>query len=337
MPPSLADVSGLITESAASAPTRLVIHADDVGMNHGANQAFVELSHFGTITAGSVMVPCPWFSEIAEAAAADDGLDCGVHLTLNSEMTHYRWGPITRPGPSSGLVDDHGYLWPDVASVRRHAHPEAVEAEWRAQLERALAEGIDVTHLDAHMGSALAPEWCDRYVSLGSSSESLCFSRQASATTGPATTSAERIDGPYGEAVAAARGAGMPVFDQVLETDFSRPRHEHADYKAMLGNLDKSLVYCAFHPNAPGGAEIEAIEPDQFHVRTDEYQLFGTPDWSNWLHSRPLHAYNDARTARRLASPARRTCTRCPVEVRARSGARDSGSGSAARVSHTDR
>ena len=55
-------------------------------------------------------------------------------------------------------------MWSRVADVRRHAHPDAVEAEWRAQVERALAAGLDVTHVDAHMGAALAPEWCDRYV-----------------------------------------------------------------------------------------------------------------------------------------------------------------------------
>ncbi len=264
-----------------------MIHADDVGMNHGANRAFVELSHLGTITAGSVMVPCPWFSEIAEAAAADSSLDCGVHLTLTSEMTHYRWAPITRPEPSSGLVDDHGYLWPDVASVRRRAHPDAVEAEWRAQVERARAAGIDVTHLDAHMGSALAPEWCDRYVSLGIELDIPVLLTADFADYGPGDHLQGADHGPYREAVAEALAAGMPVFDEVLETDFSRPRQRSADYRAMLGSLDKGLVYCAFHPNAPGGAEIEAIEPDQFHVRTDEYRLFGTPDWKQWLEACP--------------------------------------------------
>ncbi len=264
-----------------------MIHADDVGMNHGANRAFVELSRFGTVTAGSVMVPCPWFSEIAEAAASDSSLDCGVHLTLTSEMAHYRWGPITRPEPSSGLIDDHGYLWPDVASVRRRAHPDAVEAEWRAQVERARAEGIDVTHLDAHMGSALAPEWCDRYVSLGIELDIPVLLTADFADYGPGDHLRGADPGPYREAVAAARGAGMPVFDEVLETDFSRPSHHRADYRAMLGRLDKGLVYCAFHPNAPGGAEIEAIEPQQFHVRTDEYRLFGALDWKQWLEARP--------------------------------------------------
>ena len=271
----------------ARAATWLVVHADDVGMNHGANRAFVELSRFGTVTAGSVMVPCPWFSEIAEAAAADDRLDCGVHLTLNSEMTHYRWGPVTRASPASGLLDGDGYLWPDVASVRRHAHPEAVEAEWRAQIDRALAAGIDVTHLDTHMGSALAPEWCDRYVALGTEYGIPVLLTSELAAYGPNNHLAGAGHGPYREAVAEARAAAMPVFDEVLETDFTRPRDQPADYQVMLGSLDSDLVYCAFHPNAPGGAEIEAIEPAKFHVRTDEYKLFLTVRWKKWLESRP--------------------------------------------------
>lgn len=88
-------------------------------------------------------------------------------------------------------------------------------------------------------------------------------------------------------AAASARAAGMPVFDLVLETDFSRPPQEPPDYQRMLGDLDDSLVFCAFHPNSPGGAEIEVIEPDSFHVRTDEYELFGTAGWKEWLVSQP--------------------------------------------------
>ena len=109
--------------------TQIVIHADDVGMCHGANAAFVELSASGVISAGSVMVPCPWFPEIAAIAADDPTLDVGVHLTLNAEQAGYRWAPVSRPSPASGLIDDDGYLWPSVAEVRANAHPDAVEAE----------------------------------------------------------------------------------------------------------------------------------------------------------------------------------------------------------------
>jgi hypothetical protein len=71
-----------------------VIHADDLGMCHGANAAFAELSRLGVCSSGSVMVPCPWFPEIADLAAANRELDIGVHLTLTNEMKHYKWWPL---------------------------------------------------------------------------------------------------------------------------------------------------------------------------------------------------------------------------------------------------
>src|SRR6185295_8360623 len=86
----------------------MAIHVDDVGMCHGANQAFIELSRSGGVTCGSVMVPCPWFREIADAARDDPSLDLGVHLTLTSEWQHYRWGPISTVDAASGLVDAQG-------------------------------------------------------------------------------------------------------------------------------------------------------------------------------------------------------------------------------------
>ena len=144
-----------------------------------------------------------------------------------------------------------------------------------------------MTHLDTHMGSALAPEWCDRYVSLGTELGIPVLLTGTLGAYGPSNHLTGAGHAPYVEAVAVARAAGMPLFDEVLETDFARPRDKPADYQAMLGGLDQALVYCAFHPNAPGGAEIEAIEPDKCHVRTDEYELFATTAWKHWLESRP--------------------------------------------------
>jgi predicted glycoside hydrolase/deacetylase ChbG (UPF0249 family) len=257
------------------------IQADDGGLCHAANVAFVELSHLGTITSGSVMVPCPWFPEIAEIAATDDVLDVGVHLTLNSEQTYYRWGPLSRPPASAGLVDDDGYLWRDVVSVRRHAHPDAVEAEWRAQIDRALQMGIDVTHLDAHMGSALAPEFCAAYVRVGVDYRVPVLLTSTLAGYGPRNHLADVGDDGLAPFVAAARDAGLPVFDLVLETDFNRPATDAADYERVLSGLDGQSVYCAFHPSAHG--DVEFIEPATSHVRTDEYDLFSTPAWRAWL------------------------------------------------------
>ncbi|MGI9646509.1 MAG: ChbG/HpnK family deacetylase [Ilumatobacteraceae bacterium] len=267
----------------AASGRRVVVHADDVGMCHGANRAFVELSHRGAITAGSVMVPCPWFAEVAAAAAEDPQLDLGVHLTLNSEHAGYRWGPVSRPPVSAGLTDGAGYLWPTVAELRRHAHPDAVEEEWRAQVDRALAAGIDVTHLDAHMGSALAPEWCDRYVALGVELGVPALITSTLAGYGPNNHLTGVDEDDFGRFVELAGDAGLPVFGQVLETDFDRPRGAPVDYAELLAGTDQDLVYCAFHPCRGGPGEVEVIEPDAHHVRVDEYELFRTDAWTDDL------------------------------------------------------
>jgi chitin disaccharide deacetylase len=257
-------------------------------MCHGANVAFVELSQLGTITSGSVMVPCPWFPEMAQFATNDSSLDLGVHLTLTSEKPRYRWGPITRPSAASGLVDPDGYFWRDVASVRRHANPEAVEAEFRAQIDRALAAGIDVTHLDAHMGAALAPEFCAAYIRVGIDYGLPILLTKTLDGYGPREphlrgTTSEQFD----EFVAVATVAGLPLVDLVLETDFARPPSSVGGlYETLFGSVQGDITYMAFHPNKPG--DIEVIEPDQFHVRTQEYELFRTVAWVTWLQSQPI-------------------------------------------------
>src|SRR4051812_29133177 len=144
----------------------VILHVDDLGMCHGGNQAFLELAAAGLVSCGSVMVPAPWFREIAEAGAADPSLDLGIHLTLTSEWARYRWAPISTISRSSGLIDPDGYFWRDLAALRRHLVPEAAEAELRAQVERALAAGLRPTHLDAHMAAAMLPELLDCHLAL---------------------------------------------------------------------------------------------------------------------------------------------------------------------------
>jgi predicted glycoside hydrolase/deacetylase ChbG (UPF0249 family) len=257
-------------------------------MCHGANQAFVELARFGTITAGSVMVPCPWFPEIAAIAGGDPSLDVGVHLTLNAEQQGYRWAPVSRPPSSAGLTDEHGYFWSTVADVRANADPDAVEEEWRAQIDRALDAGIDVTHLDAHMGSSLAPEWCDRYIALGVEYGVPVLITETLGSYGPNNHLADVTDADFAPFVETARVLGMPVFGRVLETDFGRARGEPHDYATMLSSVTDDLVYCAFHPCRPGPGEIEMIEPDAHHVRVDEYAAFHTADWRDWVAGQPV-------------------------------------------------
>jgi chitin disaccharide deacetylase len=146
----------------------LIIHADDFGMNHSQNDASIKAMEKGSVNSASIMVPCPWFSEAAAYARNTPKKDLGLHLTLTSEWKHYKWGPVASRSSVSSLVNRNGYFYSSVDSLVRFAKVEEVEKELRSQIDKALANGIDVTHLDAHMYAAWSTkEMFSVYVKLG--------------------------------------------------------------------------------------------------------------------------------------------------------------------------
>src|SRR5260221_2276169 len=131
----------------------LILHADDLGMSHSENAATIYAMENGSVNSASIMVPCPWFSEIAAYARNHPPADLGLHLTLNSEWNFLKWGPVASKTEVPGLVNHNGFLFSTVDSVHRSGKPAEVERELRAQIEKAKQFGIDVTHLDSHMGA----------------------------------------------------------------------------------------------------------------------------------------------------------------------------------------
>ncbi|MBK7794161.1 MAG: polysaccharide deacetylase family protein [Betaproteobacteria bacterium] len=259
----------------------VVVHVDDVGMCHGANVAFLELARSGGVTCGSVMVPCPWFREIADAAAADRTLDLGVHLTLTSEWPHYRWGPLTTVSRASGLLDEQGYFPRNCLELRPRLVVEAAEVEFRAQIDRALAAGIDVTHLDTHMGAAVVPELVDVYVRLGREYRlPVVLPRELDSYTGVLRMGAIP-PGIHEAVVAALDAAGLPVIDRFRMTPGVPSADVDAQYRAMIDTLPPGVTFFAVHCNAPG--DIETIVPPRAHWRTDEYRLFGSGRPARWI------------------------------------------------------
>ncbi len=131
----------------------LVIHADDLGMNHSVNRATLEALEKGWITSASILVPCPWFPEVVHWAKQNADADLGIHLALNSEWTDFRWGPVSSKDKVPSLLDADGYLPLDTPEVTKNAKVSEVELELHAQIDRAQASGIHPTHLDTHMGA----------------------------------------------------------------------------------------------------------------------------------------------------------------------------------------
>jgi predicted glycoside hydrolase/deacetylase ChbG (UPF0249 family) len=131
----------------------LIVHADDLGMAHSVNAATIKAFETGLVNSGSIMVPCPWLSEIATYARANPQADLGLHLTLTSEWTSFRWGPVSSRDRVSSLLDKDGYFHLTESDAAAKADPKQVEMEITAQIEKARALGIQPTHLDSHMGT----------------------------------------------------------------------------------------------------------------------------------------------------------------------------------------
>lgn len=145
----------------------LIINADDAGLVHAENLATLEAMRHGLVGSSTMMTTCPWFPEIAAAAVADPKLDFGVHLVVTSEWDAMRWSPVLGRTAVPSLMDGQGYFLGSVRAVHAKAKPAEVEAECRAQIQKALDAGVDVSHLDMHMHAlALDERLFEVYVKL---------------------------------------------------------------------------------------------------------------------------------------------------------------------------
>ncbi|MDF3034958.1 MAG: hypothetical protein K0S28_232 [Paucimonas sp.] len=130
----------------------LILHADDIGMCEATVRSWRELLEFGLLTSASAMAPCSWFPAAAQLAIeTGPHADLGLHLTLNCEWPNYRWSPLTGNDAATGMVDSTGYFHPLAKFTHQQVDAAAVKKELQAQITRAHAAGIDLTHFDSHM------------------------------------------------------------------------------------------------------------------------------------------------------------------------------------------
>jgi len=255
-----------------------IVHADDIGMCHAANAAFWEVQAFGIVTSGSVMMPCPWVPEMAAWCRGHPEADVGVHLTLTCEWEGYRWRPISTCDPASGLIDEQGYMWRSVEALHQHMDPAAAAAELRAQVALALELGIDVTHIDTHMGAVAHPELALAYIALMREYRIPAMLPRLSASE----LQAHRIDEPTGRMMAHAWedlvASGMPVIDHLADL---AEGHELETYQQGFARLSPGLSHAIVHPAAPGyEAEVITRSAPQ---RMADYRMMLNPRLKAWL------------------------------------------------------
>lgn len=143
----------------------LILHADDLAVAHSVDGASFDALTTGAVSSASVMVPCPWLTEVADYAKAHPDADLGLHLTLTSEWKTYRWGSVDSSDKVPSLLQPDGTFYSTTEEATAHDKPAEAEQEIRAQVERAVAVGIHPTHLDSHMGSLYSsPELLAAYI-----------------------------------------------------------------------------------------------------------------------------------------------------------------------------
>jgi len=229
----------------------IILHVDDVGMSHSSNLGAIEAIEKGVATSWSVMMPCPWVPEIAHYLKAHPEIDCGLHLTLNSEWTSYRWGPLAGKAQVPGLVDDEGCLWSNVAQVTRKATPDEVETEIRAQIDRAGTLGIPITHLDSHMGTLLArSDYFERFVKVGVEKQIpiLCVGSHMTHALQGHREVATRLQ-PW---VKKIWNAGLPVIDDIHTDSYVwKPEEKTGKLLALLQELQPGITEILLHASLP--------------------------------------------------------------------------------------
>jgi chitin disaccharide deacetylase len=146
----------------------LIIHADDMGVSESENAASIYAMEKGSVSSGSIMMPCSWAGDIAAYARSHPNADLGLHLTLTSEWKYYKWGTVAPVTQAGSLVNTSGFLFSATDSLYTHARLDEVEKEIRAQIERAKQFGIDPTHFDAHMGCLfITPQYLQILIKMG--------------------------------------------------------------------------------------------------------------------------------------------------------------------------
>ncbi|MFP5320118.1 MAG: polysaccharide deacetylase family protein [Acidimicrobiia bacterium] len=261
----------------------LIVNCDDLGKSHASNVGVYQALREGTATSASLMVPCPW---AREAAARYRGEDVGVHLTLNAEHDLYRWGPITH-APS--LLDGDGGFPRTLADVWDHADVDEVRRECRAQIERAIYWGFDVSHLDSHLAALeLRPEFFDVYMEMA-----VEFRLPV------------RLGGSETE-----KAAGFPFRELATEEGVVFPDHlvrvrgvgSRRAVERAVTELQPGVTEVYVHP-AVDTAELRSLAPD-WAARVDDLDLVTSPGALGSLVQRAgvrLIGYRELRDLQRAA------------------------------------
>ena len=277
----------------------VIIHTDDIGMCHASVQAFKDLWAFGTITSGATMVPCSWFPAVAQMCRENPAIDMGVHATLNAEWAAYRWVPISGGEAGSGLRDDAGYFHQWHQAVYDNARPEEVDVEVNLQIEKALKAGIDVTHVDSHMGTIMSPLYIQSYVQAAAKRLLPNMLPRLTAQGIEMMGIGEQELAAYAPIVGMLENLGVPMIDGILSMPLEHGEDHISVAKKLLDEVPVGITHFILHPSIDT-PELRAIAPD-WQARVANYKAFMSAELKQFIESTEIKliGYRQIRNAMR--------------------------------------
>lgn len=286
----------------------LIINADDFGMCRGANLAVMELlkNPQSALTSSTIMTPCAWAPEACRFAAKNPQLAIGVHLTLTSEWSNYRWAPVNTKNTDS-LRDEEGFMWHESDQVEKNVDIDEVESEIRAQIDRAKRLGlVNPSHLDNHMGSlygietgrfellqltlSLAGEYGLPFRMPGNVTEDMLGNSMLDINVDKSV-----IDMVFGKIVEFAKANKVAIPDYLIPNEWSGPQKDsYENFKEYLYNL---------YANIPDGITETYLHPSletddlkgttgAWERRVWEYEIMSDPQTKQHIEAHGIKLIN---------------------------------------------
>lgn len=284
---------------------QVLLHLDDIGMCQATLTALDRVRVAGIPFSASVMVPCPWFSAVADYCRRHPAVDMGVHLTITAEWEHYRWGPVSTRKPSSGLMASDGGFHRDWSSAASKPRPLAVWREFAAQLILARRAGIRVSHLDNHMGTAFAPRHLANYFRLAFANRLLAFvPRQLDEAKLKELGIGRLLSLAARKLVLPALERRLPLFDACPMLPLDNKTRGWKRLAATLASAPAGRSYVMMHP-AADTPELRAICPD-WKSRVSDLASLTDPAFNRWMKSSGIRfiRWRDLNRERRLSARA---------------------------------
>jgi predicted glycoside hydrolase/deacetylase ChbG (UPF0249 family) len=173
-------------------------------------------------------------------------------------------------------------FWPDrsgrllshaaAEAVQEYGNPAAAQCEAEVQVERALVSGIDVTHVDTHMGSVFHPKFLAAYVQVALQRRISPFLLRVDEASLREWGMEAQVAALLARQLQQLDEQGVPLLDNIHVMPLDEPDNRLEQVKQVLDDLPAGITCLNIHP-AQDTPELRAIAPD-WRGRVSDYRTF---------------------------------------------------------------